>query len=111
MAATALTVQNIVRTGLNPTFSAANADGHYFTNDGKKTFIYVKNGSGGSITVTLDITQTVDGQEVTDRTVAIPAGEERVIGPFPVAYYGASANITFSGVTSLTIAAMKVSDG
>ena len=52
MARTTLTVQAIVRTGLSPVYSAANADGHSVVNDGKKTFVHVKNGSGSSMNVT-----------------------------------------------------------
>ena len=103
-----LTVQDVVRSGLNPSYASAAAGGDDFPNDGKRTFAHVKNGGASAITVTLDITQTVDGQAVTDPTVSIPAGEERMIGPFPVAYYGASVGLSYSDVTSVTVAAIRV---
>jgi hypothetical protein len=109
MAMTALSVQNIVRSGLTPSFSAANADGHSVVNDGKKTFVEVKNAGGSSITLTIKTPGTVDGLEVTDRTVTVGATTgDKMIGPFPVEDYGASVEITFSAVTSVTCAAFKL---
>jgi hypothetical protein len=108
MARTALSVQSITRAGLNPSYTAANADGHSISNDGKKTFLHVKNGGGGSVDVTVQTPGSVDGLAVADRVVAVPAGEERAIGPFPTAYYGSTVNVDFSGVTSVTVAALKV---
>ena len=104
-----LTVENITRDGLNPTFNAANAGGDSFANTGDE-IIHVKNGSGGAIDVTIVTQATVDSQAVADRVVNVPAGEERVIGPFPKATYNDSGDLvqlTYSGVTSLTVAVMK----
>jgi hypothetical protein len=111
MARTALSLQEIIRTGLSPSYTAANVDGHSVANDGKLTFVHVKNGSGGEVTVTIDTPGTVDGLAIADRTVAVPAGEERIIGPFPTAYYNqadGTVHVDFSAVTSVTIAAFKV---
>lgn len=110
MARTPLTVQNIVSSGLKPTYSAANADGHSMPNDGKKDFVVVKNGGGGSINVTVPTTITVDGLTVTDRIVAVPAGEERWIGGLPPNYYNnpdGTINVDFSGVSSVTVAYIR----
>ena len=112
MARTALTIQSIVRTGLNPTYTSANADGHSVVNDGKKTFVHVKNGSASSINVTIQTPNTVDDLTVSDRVVAVPAGAERLIGPFPVETYSQSDGavyVDFSAVTTVTCAAFKVS--
>lgn len=103
-----LTVQNVVRAGLEATYAAAAAGGDSFPNDGKDTFAHVKNGSGGSIDVTIETPGTVDGLAIADRVVAVPAGEERMIGPFPTATYSNSVGLTYSGVTSLTVAAIRV---
>lgn len=89
---------------------AADVTGNTIVNDGRTAF-YVANGSGSSITVTLDIVQTIDGQSVADRTVAIPAGEARIIGPFPSAPYNSAdklVTITFSSVTTVTVAAITL---
>lgn len=114
MAMTQLTVQDIVKTGLSdPTFSAANADGHAIANEGD-AFIYVKNASGGSIDVTVETPAKVQGVDLEEIVVAVGAGAEEAIRlPSPGianqvsgALYGTF--VTFSAVTSLTIAAMRL---
>ena len=105
-----LTAQEIGRGGLEVSLASADAAGDSVANAGR-TFFRVDNGGGGSITVSLTIEETVDGQAVTARTVAVPAGESRVIGPFPVAEYNdtnSRAGITYSGVTSVTVAAITL---
>jgi len=110
MARTVLTVQEIVRTGIEPTYEAANADGEQISNNGRM-FIHVKNGSGSSINVTAVTPGTVDDLAISDLVVAVPAGEERMIGEFPPAYYNQSddtVDINFSSVTTITIAAFHL---
>lgn len=106
----ALTVQTVTRTGtgLNPTYSAASGGGDT-VRTGKTTFLHVKNGGGSSVTVTVATPGTAYGLAIADLAIAIPAGEERMFGPIDDAFRGAngSASITYSGVTSLTIAAIR----
>lgn len=102
-----LTVQEIDRDGLEATYASAAAGGDTVPND-EITFLHVKNGSGASIDVTIQTPGTVDGLAVTDRTVAVPASEERMIGPFPASVYGATLTLSYSDVTSLTIAAIRM---
>ena len=100
-----LTAQVISRAGLTPALAAADVGGDDFVNTGKE-FIYVANGSGAPIIVTLDIRPTVDGQAVTDRTISVPAGGDKFIGPIPTNVYNDAAekvDITYSAVGSLTI--------
>lgn len=107
--ATQLTVTPLTRAGVTPAFTAADVTGNTFTND-EHTWLVVKNGGGSSITVSLDILPTIDGQPVTDRTVTVPAAGERWIGPFPSAYYSNASGlvtVTFSGVTSVTVGAFS----
>ena len=105
-----LTTQTIIRTGtgLEPDYETCAAGGDSFVNTGTE-FLHVKNGSGGSLTVTVTTPVTVDSLAVSDQAYAIPAGEERMIGPFPCRWYASSGStsITYSGVTSLTIAVIK----
>jgi hypothetical protein len=112
VARTSLTVQDIDRTGLTPSFSAANADGHEIDNDAiLRTFLYVKNGGGGGITVTVVTSETRDGLAVADLTVSVGAGADSIIGPFPPAQYDQTddtVDVDFSGVTSVTVAAFKL---
>lgn len=116
MAFTELTVQPIVRTGLNPTLSAVTAGGESFINDGK-TFLYVDNAGGSPTSVTIDTILTETGLTIPDLIVSVPAGEFRLIGPFPSSVYsqedtdnGLSAAVKFtcSPTTSVTAGAIKL---
>ena len=103
------TVQTVTRSGITPTKNAV-ASSDNFVNDGR-TVLHVTNGSGGSLTVTIVTPNTSDGLAVADRTVTIPNGEERVIGPFPRSVYNDSdGNVTvqFSATTSVTCQVLSV---
>uniref|UniRef100_A0A6H1ZEH9 Uncharacterized protein n=1 Tax=viral metagenome TaxID=1070528 RepID=A0A6H1ZEH9_9ZZZZ len=107
MPMTDLTPQTIIRTGLAPTYGAANVDGHSIPNAGRM-FLHVKNGSAVSVTVTVDTPGQVDGLDVAQLAVAIAAGLERMIGPFPPGVYNqisGKIHVTFSAVTTVTLAA------
>lgn len=112
MARTALTIQTISQTGLNPSYVAANSagnGGNMFTNSGD-TFIHVKNGGGSSINVTVDVPGMVQGMALSDLTIAVPNAGERMIGPFDPGLCNqadGSVYIDFSAVTSVTVAAIK----
>lgn len=104
-----LTSQDITRTGLDIAGVAASGGGDQWTNYGSQALV-VRNGGGSSITVTLQIQATVDGQTVNNPTVTVPAGVTKVIGPFPLNVYndGASvAKVTYSSVTSVFVAVIK----
>jgi hypothetical protein len=105
-----LTVQKVVLAGLEPSYGAAAAGGDEFVNSGR-SFIHVKNGGGSSIDVTVD-SQTPCSQGYDhNAVVAVPAAGERMIGPFPKDRFNdanGKAQITYSGVTSVTIAAIEV---
>lgn len=108
-----LTVQTVVRSGVGPTYASCAGGGDKFLPDAT-TFLHVKNGSGGDLTVTVAAVATVlPNLSVGNVAVSVPAGAERMIGPFPAQFFANSADgnadITYSGVTSLTIAAVKVS--
>lgn len=110
MARADLTVQEISRSGLNPSYTAAATDGHSVENTGRE-FIHVKNGSGSSVTVTIQTPGTVDGLAVADRTVAVPASGERMIGPFAPGDYNQDDDaiyVDYSAITTVTIAAVQL---
>lgn len=97
--------------GTDPGFVAAAAGGDKVApND--RGYLHYRNGSGGSITVTVDVPGvTKYGQNTPNVPVAIPAGAERIIGPFPADLANSSDGlvaITYSGVTSLTVAAITL---
>lgn len=78
---------------------------------GTNVYLLVRNGSGGSITVTLDATGlTFNGGNVPDTAKAVAAGAVAMI-PVTPEYRNSSdglAAITYSGVSSLTVAALIV---
>jgi hypothetical protein len=110
MARTALTVQTIEATGLNPTFVAANTDGHSLENNGF-TYVEVINAHTEAHTVTVEHPGTVDGLAVTDRTVGVSAGSTSKIGPFTARYNQAGTSVihvNFNAVTSLSVGAFRI---
>jgi hypothetical protein len=117
MARTALSVQTPSTSGLNATYTAATVDGHAFNNEDGNVLLHVKNGGAVSVTVTIDVAKTVDGLVVPDKTVSIPAGEDRFIGPFTESVYNQNEVVTgiaeailvnTSVQASVTYAALKV---
>jgi len=110
MAYAELTVQSVVRAGLDPTMVAVDTtDGDYFSNNGK-TFLYIVKGTGGT-TVTIQTPDTVDGLAVAERTVSIATGTDYMIGPFPPSVYNRSddtVRVTYSTDDSTTIAALSL---
>lgn len=109
-----LTTQAISRAGIVPTYAAAAGGGDKFT-PSRDTYIHAKNGSGGSITVTIVTPKNTSyGAAIADIAVAIAAGAEKVIGPFPYEHFADTddglGDITYSGVTSLTVGVFSLSE-
>jgi hypothetical protein len=102
-----LTVQKATLSGLDPAFSAADAAGDTFANTGRE-YLHVKNGSAGSITVTVDAIRSCNYGFDHNASAALPAGGERVIGPFERHRFGASPDITYTSVTSVTVAVVQI---
>ena len=110
MARTAITYQQIVRTGLKETLEAANTDGNKFANDGMM-FVHVKNGAGAPINVTIQTPGTVDGLAIAEQVVAVTNAEERLIGPFPPGIYNQSDGyvyVDYSAVTTITVSVLRL---
>lgn len=99
-----------IDTDLEATYSACAGGGDQFL-AGNDVFIHVKNGHSSPQTVTAVTQKTVEGLAVADVATAVTNAEERFIGPFPPSVY-ADANgyvqLTYSGVTALTIAVLKL---
>lgn len=111
-----LTRQNFALGGLAASYAAAAAGGDTVDNDGK-VVLHVKNGGAGAInvTVTAQVTSVaVEGYGTLTRSnavVAVPAGAERFIGPFPTQAFNNSsgrAAISYDVVTSVTVAALRL---
>jgi len=114
MARTALTLQEMNRDGIIPSYAAANSDGNKFPNDSQqRTFLHVKAASA-DVVVTIQIPGTVDGQAITDRTVTVTTGNaEKMIGPFPARDYNQPSDdgqiyVDYDTVTGVTVAAVRV---
>lgn len=109
-----LTTQQVTRSGLAPTFAAAAAGGDKFAGT-KDTVLYVKNGGGSAVTVTIVTPkEAFAGAAIADIAVPVPAAGERVIGPFPASNFNDPADgltsVIYSGVTSVTVAALQVQE-
>lgn len=104
------TVQNIVATGITPTYAAVAASDK-FANDGR-TYLHVKNGGGSPSTVTIVTQYTAGGLALADQAVSVTNAQERVIGPFPTDLYNdanGDVTVTYSPTTSVTAGAFKLS--
>lgn len=97
-------------TGLNLTMNAAAGGGDSFENNGN-VLLRVNNGSGAPITVTADGPRP-DSFGITDNShdlaLTIPAGENRIWGPFPTNRFNDAngrVQLAWSGVTTVTFGA------
>lgn len=106
-----LTSQVITRagTGLNPSYGAANSGGDT-VKTGKNVFLHIKNGHSSPQTVTVATPGSVGGLAIADLAIAVPNAGERMIGPIDDTFRDSNglAAITYSGVTLLTIAAIRI---
>lgn len=118
MARTLLALQATTRDGLDPTYTVGDAvNGHSFDNDHEDVALHVKNGGASPVVVTFATPNTIDGMALPDKTVTVPAGEERFIGPFPRSLYSqADAGnalteavlIDLDQASSVTLAALQL---
>lgn len=101
-----LAIQKTSLSGLGPTFAAADAAGDTFANDGR-TVLHIKNGGAAAITATVDSINPCNYGFDHNAAVSVPAGGERVIGPFNQTRFGVTASVAYSAVTSVTVAALS----
>lgn len=103
--------QQISIAGTKPTYSAASGGGGDEFVPDLRTILHVKNGDGSSHSVTVVTPGTAFGEAIADDVVAIPAGEDRMIGPFdPSGFTGSDglAAVTYSAVTGVTVAVIRI---
>lgn len=110
--------QNIVRTGIEPTFTAPQVDasgGMYFVSNGRNWLEVVASGAAGASTsIVIASPLLVDGQAVADRTVVLLQSHSVRIGPFPVGdttYNAPGSVISYTvgaSVTGLTNAVISL---
>ncbi len=96
---------------LTPAYDAAAVGGDTFLNDGR-TFLHIKNGSEAPIVATVDSLVNCSQGEDHNVVITIPATSEEICGPFtPASRFNGDENyasITYDGVTTLTIAVLKM---
>lgn len=104
-----LALQNIGLAGTTVTPVAAAVGGDVLP-PGDHVFLRVVNGSGGSITATVDSAQQCSFGFDHDLAVAVGAGVTKDIGPLPAGRFAQSdgqVHVTYSAVTSVTVAAVS----
>lgn len=109
-----LTVQEMDRNGLTPSYDSADAGGDTFT-WARYAFLHVKNDDDAShdVTIAEQHDSAPAGYEEADLVVSVPAGEERMIGPLDRQAYqndDGDVEVSYDDVTSVTVAAIKLAD-
>lgn len=105
-----LSVQTVALAGITPSYVAAALDGDEFVNSGRE-MIHVKNGHTSPWTVTVNSQLACSQGFDHDAAVVVTNAQERMIGPFPKSRFDdatGKVQITYSGVTALTIAIVQV---
>ena len=118
MARTELTVQDIVRTGLEATYVAGDASNdHSFDNYGERVLIHIINAGGVDVTATVISSVVVDGLGVDDEPVVVTQAEDRFIGPFESSIFdqedpdnniARAVFVDLDTAASVTIAALRL---
>jgi hypothetical protein len=81
-----LTVQTITRAGITPTYGAVSASDTF--PPGPTTFLHVKNGGASPDSCVIQVLAgDPPGLTITDVTVSVTNGQERIIGPFPAQFF------------------------
>lgn len=100
-------------TGPSTAMVAAAGGGDTFQNTGKEYFL-IRNADAAPHDVTFDSPGTCDfaaaANAAHDNVVTVPAGEQRIIGPFPVTRFNdgnGNVSVTYSAVTSVTVAVIR----
>lgn len=101
--------QRVIAAGLEATYTAASNSSQTFR-AGDNVFVHIKNASGADCEVTFVTPNEVDGNAIADLVVDVTAGEERFVGPFPAAIYGAGDTeqvaVSWESVTDSSLAVL-----
>lgn len=97
---------------IDPTTQAPSAGGDQFTN-ADRTFLWVKNTSGGPITITIPAEAADDHGATHNLTVTVPDGTNgRLVGPFQFQRFSAVSRLvsmTYSGTPAgFEVAAIRL---
>lgn len=108
LAAATLAAQIISRSGIVPVFTAADPDGDRVL-PSSRMFVFVRNASAATVTVTPSPTfVNVLGGASLPIPVSVPAGSERMVGPFPAEFYRNSEGLLDVAMSATEDVAMAV---
>ena len=99
--------ENVTSAGIEPTAHPASGGGDTVPPD---TVVRVMNGGESPITLTIVTPGTVDGLDIADRTVTVPAGEVRLVRPTRAAYMNPATgkvNLTWSSATNVSFEVIR----
>ena len=107
-----LTVQKVTAAGITLSFAAAGTPSDTFANDGK-AIVYVKNGAGAPITVTMTSTVATlpPGTTTANQVITVANGSEKSFLIPPTGYNVQSTGIVtmvYSDSTDITVAVVSV---
>ena len=106
-----LTVTNITLSGGTPSFVSADSEGDLFANTSGTTMFHVKNTDSSPHVVTFDCQQPCNYGYDHDVELSVPAGGERIIGPFAKYRWNdadGKVHADYDGVTGVTVAAYNL---
>ena len=108
-----IAAEKILESGLTATYTAANAGGDTIANDGR-VFLHLKNADASATTVTVT-TKTATTEKPgfgtltkANAVTTIAATSDEFLGPFPAIAFGLVGAITYTSVTSLTVAVLRI---
>ncbi len=107
MARVTLTLAQMLPGGVELVPVAAETDGNAFANTGNQ-WLYVLNGSGGNVVVTIQTPKTVDGNAVAEVTKTLATMEDWLFGVFRVDVYNQPSGevyVDYDIVTTVTVQA------
>ena len=96
------------RTAAQGSDPISTTDRFLFRNTGRQ-YVLVKKGAG-SVDVTIETAATVDGLAIADRTVAVSANTDELIGPFKPDVYNDSDGkvaLQFSAASAISVAVLQ----
>ena len=107
-----LTVQDVSLVGLDPAYVAADAGlTDSFENRDERAMFEVVNGGGGACEVTIAATHACNHGFTHDIIESIPAGQNRVFGPFDKERFNSATGtigVSYDQVTTVTVAALRL---
>jgi hypothetical protein len=99
-------VTNVTPSGVAVTYAAAAGGGDSFSNSGNEE-LAIRNASGAPITATLTAVGRCSHGFLHDLAIAVAANSEVRVADIDVRRFGSTVNITYSGVTSVTVAVFR----